>query len=144
LDPAWETLRKSFSREDVYALKDAARASRLLHPESGPLHEIILLLGLHESFRLDELVQLRVENLDLSRKQPKIWVQAPGRTSKRMVTISRTLRDLLAELIHWKKESRLPSGPSEIDYLFTDRSGRRMDARDLETILARLAEEAGV
>jgi len=141
--PAWETLRKTFSREDIYALKDAARASTLLHPENGLLQQIILLLGLNESFRLEELVQLRVDNLDLSRKEPKIWVQHPGGTSKRMVTISRHLRELLVEFIRWKKAARPRTAPDP-DYLLTDRSGNHLDVGSLEAILAQLVSDAGI
>ncbi|MBI4772785.1 MAG: tyrosine-type recombinase/integrase [Deltaproteobacteria bacterium] len=143
MEPPWEILRKTLSREDIYALKDAARASTLLHPESGLLPQIILILALNETFRLDELVRLRVENVDLSRKQPKIWVENPGGTSKRMVTISRDLRELLVEFIRWKK-AVCPRTTPDLDYLFTDRSGKRLDAGSLEAFLARLVSEAEI
>ena len=143
MEPDWEILRKTLSRDDIYALKESARASTLLHPENGLLYQISLLLGLNESFRIDELVRLRVENLDLSRKHPNILLQTPKGTSKRMVTISRQLRDLLVEFIRWKKGVRPPPAP-EFDYLFTDRFGKRLDAGELKSILADLVSQAGI
>ena len=143
MESAWEILRKTFSREDVHALKDAARAFTLLHPEEGLLYQITLLLGITESFRIEELVGVRVENLDLSRKHPKIWIQTPRGTSKRMVTISRQVRELLVEFIHWKKTT-CPQTAPPIDYLFTDRSGKRLDAGSLESIFSQLVSEAGI
>lgn len=143
METKWEILRKTLSREDITALKDAARASTLLHPESGLLPQIILILAINETFRLDQLVRLRVENLDLSRKQPKIWVQHPGGTSKRMVTISRDLRELLVEFIRWRK-AVCPRPAPDLDYLFTDRSGKRLDAGSLEAVLTRLVSEAEI
>ena len=77
MKPDWEILKKTFSREDVYALKDAARASTLLHPEDGLLPQITLLLGLNESFRVDELVRLGSKTWIFPENSPKSGCSPP-------------------------------------------------------------------
>ncbi len=132
------------SRSQLEALHDAAETEVLLDPKEGGLYPILVRLAFHKSLTMDELLNIRLQDLDLSKKRPKIWIPALSVGGKpRMITLSRDLRERVVEYLHFRK-TRIREEEELSEYLFTDGRGLAMSRPELEKRLQRLCTKAGL
>jgi site-specific recombinase XerD len=82
--------------------------------------------------RVAEICNVKIEDLDLQKKEPKILIHGKGK-KQRWVYISQHLRKHLLEYLDWKKKSvDEPTGPD--DYLFISERGDKFATRSLQSM----------
>lgn len=131
-----QILRQPFAQPEIVALHAAARRSQ--HPLRD---EALFLLLLDTGMRIGEVCGLRLDDVDLARRQVRISAHSKGRR-ERMVPIigtrDRTPRALTAYL------ERRPEAPWADNRLFIGRDGHPLSAEGGYDVIKRLGEVAGV
>lgn len=112
------------SNEEVY---------RIVHEITNHKHRIMILLAYGAGLRVSELINLRVQDLDL--EADKIVVRG-GKGNKDRITI---LPEKLVDNIR-----NIKAGKNLIDYVFESERGGKLTARTIQRVFSRAIAKSGV
>jgi len=123
-------LRKSCEREKDRALEN---------DETLPVRNWLMVeLGLFTGLRVDEMVNLKTEDLHLNGRESSLTVQKGKGNKPRIVYISDAFKQECFFYLQWK-EKRIPG-----EYLFANRKGERLAKRTLQKSFKKCLEIAGL
>lgn len=92
--------------------------------------------------RVAEICKVKIKDLDLHKKEPKILIHGKG-GKQRVVYISQILRKHLIEYLDWKKKS-VEEPPGKDDYLFSSERGGKFATRSLQSMFETAVKGAGL
>lgn len=108
--------------------------------EASPRDAAIVTLLLYSALRLSELAALDLRDVRMSARKGVVTVRSGKGDAYRQVPLNRPAR---AALERWLAPRRTIAGDGE-DALFVNRSGSRLSARSVDTVVRTVAERAGV
>lgn len=104
----------------------------------GMKYYVILLLFLDTGMRVSELVQVKINDIDLV--YGHIRVMGKGQKERIVPFCNQTRR----ELLRYSKHFRSSLGPEDSNYLFLQRDGSHIPINSVQQFLRRLATKAGL
>lgn len=121
--------------------EEARRALRAAKNTEHPLRDQAILLTLLDTgLRMSELLQLRLDDLDLERGLVKVRAETSKRKKERRVPLG--IKSARAISVYERRE-RKPARP-HVEELFLSRSGLPMGKSGLHNLMLRLAESADI
>jgi len=92
--------------------------------------------------RVAEISNVRIEDLDLQKKEPKVLIHGKG-GKQRFIYVSQSLRKHLLQYLDWKKKAvGEPIGRD--DYLFLSERGGKFATRSLQSMFETAVKGAGL
>jgi site-specific recombinase XerD len=120
---------------DVYSLQEV---QRILNGVSNTKHRLLLMLAYGCGLRLNELVNLRLKDLDWDRNL--IWVRSGKGQKDRSVMFSPSLKDLLKKYIDLEKSA----ADYERHVFESMGTNHRLDPRTVQKVFEHACEKTGV
>ena len=136
---------KFMSASEVKKLKrvieDKAIADLAKGRTTWPRYWMVIDLALNTGMRVSELAGVRIGNIHLNTRQPRIRVTGKGNKT-RDIYIPRALRDHLSEFLLWK--GALGEGTDVNDFLLVSSHRRGFSSQTLQYAFKKSAREAGL
>jgi len=98
-------------------------------------------LGLFTGLRVEEMVNLKSDDLHLEGKQSSLTVSKGKGNKTRTVYLSEAFKKECLFYLQWKKEI---TSKGEVVYLFTDRKGEQLTKRALQKAFKKCLQKAGL
>ncbi len=142
----WTLDREKFmSEEEVKKLRRVCEDKALADIQKGrttwPRFWIAIDLAVNAGLRVSEITNLKVGNLYLNSKEPRLRVTGKG-DKTRDVYISKVLFKHLTDYLKWKRTLNEPTGDGE--FLLLSSHGRKYSTRTLQYAFKRAAKITGL
>ncbi len=142
----WTLDREKFiSESEVKKLRRVCEDKALADIQKGrttwPRFWLVIDLAVNAGLRVKEITELKISNLYLNSKEPRLRVTGKG-DKARDVYISKILMTHITEFLKWKRTMNEPTGDD--DFLLMSSHGKRYCRRTLQYAFKRAAKEAGL
>ena len=142
----WTLDRQKFlSEAEVKKLRRVVEDKALADLQKGrttwPRFWMVIDLAVGAGLRVSEIANLRVDNLYLNTREPRIRVTGKGNRTRDVFT-SRDLMKHLSNYLEWKKTMDEPTEPD--DYLLVSSHGKPYSTRTLQYAFKASLKEAGL